>query len=354
MQCVFNNVKISAITSVVPSNKIDIDDELYTRYQGNVKKLNKIKQSAGIQYRYLVDEQTSVSDLAIYACNILFNECKLDKNTIDGVIVTTQTPDFFMPATACYIHGKLDLPQSTIAFDINQSCAGYLYGLYVAFNMLENQSCKKILFICGNTVNKGLNTNELIGHGVSVSILEYTEFSNKSFFEINNDGKGMPFLFTPFGAYKTPTSNEFEENGWENTPLKDFFMDGLEIFNFATSKEPESFNSLLKFSNFTKEQLDYIFFHQANKSIVDLIIKRLGLDSKKTPSDTMYKYGNLASASIPVAICDTLNTYQNKLNQKTNIALCGFGAGLSWANAIITLDENFWCKETQIFKKELQ
>ncbi|AJC86764.1 3-oxoacyl-(acyl carrier protein) synthase III [Campylobacter sp. RM16704] len=360
MQNKFSYAKISAMVMVIPQHKINIDDELHTRYNGDIKKLTKIKKSTGIQYRYLVDKNTSVSDLAEFGSKILFEDYGLNKNTIDAIIVATQTPDFFIPATACYLHGKLDLPQSTLAFDINQSCTGFVYGLYTAFSLLENGGCKRILLVCGDTINKNNdpefiqkmnNKADIIGNGVSVSLLEFSPYKTESFFEIGNDGKGLSYLFIPYGAYKTPKNNEFEENGWQDNLPKEFYMNGLEIFNFATKKEPEVFNSLLKFAKFQQDNLDYIFFHQANKDIVDIIIKRLQLDSTKSPNDTIYKYGNLASASIPATICDTLNTHQNKLNKKIDIALCGFGAGLSWANAIISLDENFWCKETQIYKE---
>ncbi|WP_257927961.1 3-oxoacyl-[acyl-carrier-protein] synthase III C-terminal domain-containing protein [Campylobacter lari] len=360
MKTIFSHAKISAMTMVIPPFRENIDDTLATRYENDTKKLNRVKKSVGLQYRHIADDSIAVSDLAEYGANILFDEYGLDKNTIDAIVVITQTPDFFIPATACYLHGKLDLPQTTLAFDINQSCAGFVYGLYALFSMIENGGCKRILMVCGDVGNK-LNTQttleknkhktQIIGDGVSVSLLEFSLDETKSFFELGNDGKGVRYLFTPYGAFKTPKKEEFEGLEWINNELKESYMNGLEIFNFATQKEPEAFESILKYAKCTKNELDYVFFHQANKSIVATITQRLQLDPSKTPNDTITKYGNLDAASIPATICDWLSTAQKPLGKKLKIALGGFGAGLSWANAILELDQNFWCKQTQIYKK---
>ncbi|EGK8085204.1 beta-ketoacyl-ACP synthase III [Campylobacter lari] len=360
MKTIFSHAKISAMSMVVPPFRENIDDTLVTRYKNDIKKLDRVKKSVGLQYRHIADESIAVSDLAKYGANILFDEYGLDKNTIDAIVVITQTPDFFMPATACYLHGKLDLPQTTLAFDINQSCAGFVYGLYTLFSMIENGGCKRILMVCGDIGNKfnsyaALEKNkyetQIIGDGVSVSLLEFSLNETMSFFELGNNGKGVKHLFIPYGAFKIPTQKEFETTEWLNQEHREIYMNGLEIFNFATQKEPEAFESILNYADCTKNELDCIFFHQANKSIVTAIAQRLQLDPNKTPSDTITKYGNLDAASIPATICDWLNTTQKPLEKKLKIALGGFGAGLSWANAILELDQNFWCKQTQIYKK---
>lgn len=354
MQAIFKNAKLLASVMVVGENKINIDDELNTRYEGNLKKLKRIKSLVGLQYRHEVDEKTTISDLAEYGAKILFEEYGLDKNTIDAIIVVTQTPDFFLPATACYLHGRLDLNQNALAFDINQSCAGYVYGLYIAFSMIENGGCKNILLVSGDTNSKlsdpktSKNKPFIGGDGVSVSLITKDPNKNTSYFEIGTDGKGVKYLFTPYGAFKNPTQEEFSEANLNIAP-KQSYMNGLEIFNFATQKEPLAFNSLLEYAKCSKDELDFVFFHQANKDIVDFIIKKLNLFN--APNDTISKYGNLDMASIPATICDHLNTYKNPLKKDLKVLLGGFGAGLSWANAIINLDKKFWCKQTQIYKK---
>ncbi|EAI4828557.1 TPA: 3-oxoacyl-[acyl-carrier-protein] synthase III C-terminal domain-containing protein [Campylobacter lari] len=356
MRINFKNAKISALVTIIPEIQINIDDELNTTYNGDKKKLDRIKNAMGLQYKHIVNNKTSVSDLSQYGVKLLCDEYELDKNTIDAIVVITQTPDFFIPATACYLHGKLDLPQTTLAFDINQSCTGFVYGLYILFSMIENGGCKRILMICGDIGsqldNKTNNkSTKIVGDGVSVSLLELSNHSCESFFELGVDGKNMEYLFVPYGAFKRPTKHMFDDTEWFNKQNKEIYMNGLEIFNFATQKEPEAFKSILNYANCTKNELDYIFFHQANKTIVDIITQRLQLDPNKTPNNIITKYGNLSGASIPATICDWLNTAQKPLEKSLKIALGSFGAGLSWANAILELDKNFWCKKTQIYKQ---
>ncbi|WP_161565228.1 3-oxoacyl-[acyl-carrier-protein] synthase III C-terminal domain-containing protein [Campylobacter jejuni] len=354
MQANFTHVKLSHVLTIVPQNRINIDDELHTRYQGDIKRLNRLKKDSGLQYRYEADNETTASDLGEYGANILFNEFNIDKNSLDAIVVCTQTPDFFSPATACYLHGKLDLNEKTLAFDINQSCAGYVYGLYTIFSMIENGGCKRILFICGDTWSKyysTLNQSYIGGDGVSVSLIEYSDKTTKSYFDLGTDGKGLKYLVMPYGAFRKPTPEILDEPAlWEeNLKEKQSYMNGLEIFNFATRKEPQAFKQLLEFANFNQNDLDFVFFHQANKGIVTIIKNRLNLNEMKTPI-TIQKYGNLNACSIPATICDTLGDCA--LQKDLKVVLGAFGAGLSWANALITLDTDFICKKVQIYKKE--
>lgn len=267
----------------------------------------------------------------------------------------TQTPDFFIPSVACCLHGKLNFPNTTLAFDINQACAGYIYGLYISHCMIENGFCQKILLVCASTGSKlekdFKNQIKIRGDAASSTLLEYTSKKCTSYFDLQTDGKGFSSLIVPYGAFAKPNIEYFNEPEMFDLNLKDkqVYMNGLKIFNFAIQKEPESFTELLKHAKITKEELEYIFFHQANKSIVETIIKKLKLDPLKTPNNTIEKYGNINASSIPVTICDTLGKF-DKIN-KITIALGGFGAGLSWANAIVTLDNDFTTKETQFYKK---
>ncbi|MCW1313692.1 beta-ketoacyl-ACP synthase III [Campylobacter jejuni] len=356
MQASFNHAKLSYVLTIVPQNLINIDDELNTRYKGDVKKLSQIKKNVGLQYRYEADQETTASDLGEYGAKILFDEFNIDKNSLDALIVCTQTPDFFMPPTACYLHGKLGLSEKTLTFDINQSCSGYVYGLYTAYSMIENGSCRRILFICGDTWSKfhnPLNLPNLGGDGVSVTLIEYSQKEYKSYFDLGSDGKGLKYLFMPFGAFRSTNLEAMKEPEILNRNIKEkqVYMNGLEIFNFATRREPQVFHQLLKFANCSQDKLDFVFFHQANKRILEIIINRLQIDYSKAPL-SIDKYGNLGAASIPATLCDNINSYQFPLQKTLKVVLGAFGAGLSWANALITLDTDFICKKVQIYQKE--
>ncbi|TKX32245.1 3-oxoacyl-[acyl-carrier-protein] synthase III C-terminal domain-containing protein [Campylobacter aviculae] len=356
MQASFNYVRLSHVLTIVPQNLINIDDELDTRYKGDIKKLSQIKKNVGLQYRYEADQETTASDLGEYGAKILFNEFSIDKNSLDAIIVCTQTPDFFMPPTACYLHGKLGLSEKTLAFDINQSCSGYVYGLYTAYSMIENGSCKRILFICGDTWSKfhnPLNTPNLGGDGISITLIEHSQKEHKSYFDLGSDGKGLKYLFMPFGAFRDTNLKTMKEPEILNKNIKEkqVYMNGLEIFNFATRKEPLVFSQLLQYANYDQDKLDFVFFHQANKGILEIITNRLKINCDKVPL-SIDKYANLGAASIPATLCDSVNSYEFPLQKNLKIVLGAFGAGLSWANALMTLDTDFICKKVQIYQKE--
>ncbi|WP_257936395.1 3-oxoacyl-[acp] synthase III [Campylobacter lari] len=321
-------------------------------FDNNIKKINKIKDYIGLKYRHVATNETA-SDLSQKSIEILLQETKVDRNSIDAIIVVTQTPDFFIPSTACYLHGKFNFPNTTLAFDINQACAGYIYGLYISHCMIENGYCKKILLVCASTSSKlekdFKNQIKIRGDAASATLLEYTNQEHISYFDLQTDGKGYNSLIVPYGAFAKPNIESFNEPEMFNFNLKDkqVYMNGLKIFNFAIQKEPEGFINLLNYAKIKKEELDYVFFHQANKSMIEAIIKKLKLNPLKTPNNTIEKYGNINASSIPVTMCDTLGNF-NKIDNKITIALGGFGAGLSWANAILTLNNDFIVKKTQI------
>lgn len=363
MRNIFKNVKIVGISTFVPSNIINIDAELDTIYKGDTKALNRIKKVIGLQTRTIADKETTASDLGEMAAENLLKDLKLNKSDIDVLMMVTQTPDYFLPATACYLHGKMNFPHSTIAFDVNQACAGYLYGLYIAYSLIESGGAKRVLLICGDTLSKVINPLDsnlapIIGDGVSATVLEYSKQENEAFFELGTEGEKFYQLIIPEGAMRIPTKDIIKEpKVWETSQirnLRQLYMDGAEIFNFAVQKEPEEFLKILEYAKCNHSDLDYMFFHQANKYIVDNIIKRLELDSAKVPNDTTGKYGNLSGSSIPATICDTVNSATHGLDKELKISMAGFGAGLSWGNAILELPKNFYCKKVQFYNKEVR
>ena len=119
--------------------------------------------------------------------------------------------------------------------------------------------------------------------------------------------------------------------------LSDLYMDGAAVFSFSIGTEPKAIEELLSYSNKSKEDIDYIFFHQANKYIISNIARRLKIPLKKAPSETTGKFGNQSSASIPCTICDVLGPSMEEL--ELDIILSGFGVGLSWASCLTSLKQ---------------
>lgn len=371
MKATFTQTCIKGIHTLVPPKIIDIDSELDTIYKGDQNALNRIKKVIGLQTRHIAEPHITASDIGEAAANALLDSLKVERNSIDALIFVTQTPDYILPASACYLHGKLGLPSTCLSFDINQACSGYLYGLYVAHSLIDGGGAKRVLLLVGDTISKFVNPLDsnlapIIGDGVSATLLQSIHFdkdphsqekshAHRAFFELGSEGDKFYQLIIPEGAGRIPTKEIIQDpKVWqisETRNLKQLYMDGAEIFNFAVMKYPHAFEQILAYSQENKDDLDFFFFHQANKYIVDNIARRLGLDRAKVPNNTTSKYGNLSGCSVPATICDVLGPIaKDGLKDPLRVHLAGFGAGLAWGNAILTLDQGFKCQSVDLYQ----
>ncbi|MEZ8967566.1 3-oxoacyl-[acyl-carrier-protein] synthase III C-terminal domain-containing protein [Vibrio breoganii] len=352
----FNNCKISGVVTVVPEDVRCIDDEVHL-YGGNEKQIARIKRAIGLDKRHVTDGSTTTLDLCVEAAEQLILGLKIDKETIDGVIFVTQTPDYFQPSNAAIAHGRLMLPVNTASFDISLGCSGYVYGLWMAHMMIASQTCKKVLLLAGDTLSKCVNkrdraTAPLFGDAGSATLIEYTQVETESYFSLHTNGAGYNHILQPAGGFRRPSSVETaietadEEGNYrcEN----DLAMNGGEVFNFSIKTEPPAIKEILEFAKQNISDVDYVVFHQANKYIITNISKRLKLPMDKVPCETVSKYGNQSSASIPCTINDSLG-FDLSAN-KRRLILSGFGVGLSWASAIVNLEGAYY-PPVSIYKK---
>ena len=333
------NVKISAIATCVPAREVDIYDNK-SIYEGNLKKLNKVVKATGFHKRHILDENSHLTagDLCIKAAEKLF-ENGFSKEDISAVIMVTQYPDYFGPATACVAHGILNLPQDCLAFDINQGCAGYVYGLLLATSLI-NKNTKKILLLVGDTATKSNGTGldavddmPIFGDGGSATILEYEPQADDIIFEFGTQGKDFDAIIARNGAFRNPpTPKSIHNNKFDYG----HYMDGLKVFDFTMNIVPPSINHVMTGKNWQEKDVNYYILHQANKMILENIATSANIDVNKVLRKTLSKYGNLSCASIPSVICDEHTKFNNKQN---NVVLSGFGVGLSWGSAALTLDK---------------
>ena len=354
---IFTKANISGIVTCVPENYRLLEDEVDILYNGDIKQVNRIKKSIGLNKRHIVkDKNTTTSDLCEMAANKLLNNMNVDKSSLGAIIFVSQTPDYFQPATATYLHGKLGLSQDCSAFDVNQGCTGYIYGLWLAYMMIETGSCDRVLILAGDTLSRVVNQNDsnvaaLFGDAGTATLIESSKKENKSYFTLHTNGSKFNTIIQPKGAFRVPSKNIlnnekiFETS--ENRTLENLYMDGAEVFNFSIEVEPKAINEILEMSGSTQEDIDYIVFHQANKYIISNIARRLKFPLEKAPSETTGKYGNQSSASIPCTICDAINEEAN--TKKLNLVLSGFGVGLSWATCQLELDK-IYCPEVIFYK----
>ena len=335
----FNHVKISGVKTVIPENYVDIDDELEF-FGNNPKKLERAKKMVGYGRRYLADELTTVTDLAVDAAEKLFEEMSIDKNDIDILIFVNQKPDFREPNDACIAHGRLGLKKTCATLPICIGCSGYPYGLWVACALMQSGFFKKCLLLAGDvparaTDQKDRKKAQIFSDGASATILEYTSAERLSYFVNGSDGGGWDKLVVPFGGMRLPFDKasfdieETDENGnkWRaNLSL----MKGADVFNFTMDVAPKLINEILDVSGWAKDDVDLYAIHQANKQIVENIIAMSKIPEEKTPVDVFSKYANSSTNSVVTVVCD-----QQKPLKK--VVLCAFGVGLSWGAAAVDL-----------------
>ncbi len=311
--------KIIALTSYLPKELLT-NDELELLFPA--WKSEKIFAKTGIRTRHIANSSQGSEDLAFAASEKLFKENKnFNKNNIDSLIVLTQTPSQIIPSSACKIHAKLELKEDCSAFDINQGCAGYVYGLQVAQSMIHSKSAEYILLITSDVYSKIINRKEanlstLFGDGATATLIgpEEKNISATSIgpFQFGTDGSKFEKLIC------TNNLSNLSEN-------KYLYMDGPSILEFTLKKVPYAINKYLEKNSFSIDDFDYVIFHQANKFILEKLYKKIGLTDKGLIE--MIDSGNTASSSIPLALEKLISRNNFK---KSNILLVGFGSGLSW------------------------
>lgn len=343
----FNDIAVTALSAVVPLNIVRYSEEA-RNFGSDAAQLERIRKTIGLDQRRVAGEGITAMDLCLYAAEDLLDNCGLEKSRIDGIVFVTQTPDHFQPCNAAIAHGRLGLSKDCAAFDVNLGCSGYVYGLWQAYMMIASESCENVLLLAGDTLSKCTNPRDrsvrpLFGDGGTASLVSRKPGHGRAFFELHTDGSGSDTIKVPAGAFRLPKS---EETGVEMVTAdgnhispENIQMDGGAVFNFSISVEPESIKSILEYSGASIDEVDKIIFHQANKYIISNIVRRLKLPLSMAPADTVEKYGNQSSASIPSTICDAISADLNKRRMK--LILSGFGVGLSWATAILDFDLDY-------------
>lgn len=350
-KCRFKDVKIAGMVTCVPPMEKCIDEELEL-FGGNLKQLERLKKTIGLSKRRVVDADTTAADLCERATRRLIEQAAVDIQQIDSMICVTQTPDYSQPCNAAVLHGRLGLSKSCAAFDVNLGCSGYVYGLWLAHSLIASGACQHVLLLAGDTISRLVHPKDravapLFGDGGSASLIQRSAGAPTAYFSLQTDGSGYDKLIVPAGGARQPYSAETAEVAEDETgnfrSPENLFMDGAEIFNFSITEEPRSVKELLEYAETSSEAVDYFVFHQANRYILGNIAKRLKLDLAKVPMQTVERYGNQSSASIPSAICGELAAALAD-RASTRMLLSGFGVGLSWASALVEVDPLSVCE----------
>ena len=337
----FHNVGISGLAAAVPKNIVD-NYNYIEHFDAEVVKdlVNKV----GIKQRRFAPEGMCASDLCFAAATQLIADMKINKSEIDLLIFISQTPDYRMPATSIVLQEKLGLGKHVAAFDISLGCSAFVYGLSVVYALMQTGGFRKALLLDGETRSriyspKDRKTAFLFGDGGVAAIIENNEKYGVSHFSLNSDGSLSDLIKVDAGGYRNPTTIEtltekiVDEFGNIRSD-EHGYMNGPDVFNFAIREVPKDVKKVLEMANLELSAIDYAVFHQANDYMNGYLAKKLKLQPEQVPS-CIEKFGNTSSVSIPLTIATQL---QNKFDKPKKMILSGFGVGMSWATAFLTLD----------------
>lgn len=318
---------IQHISTYIPEDFIS-NDEISQRFPD--WNSEQIFQKIGIKKRHITNENEFVSDIAVKAINNLLKEYNIDKSTIDYLIICTQSPDYFLPTTACLVQHRVGLHKNCGAIDINQGCSGYIYGISLADALVSSRNFKNVILVTAETYSKYLHESDkgnisLFGDAATATLISNKGLYKIGKFSLGSDGSGAENLIVKNGGSRYPNTQNTED--FDNF----LYMNGKEIFNFTAKNIPGLLNDNLLLNQLQLEEIDQFIFHQANTFMLNFLRKKIGIPKEKFLIE-MENYGNTVSSTIPIAF----KTVFEQQNDK--VMLVGFGVGYSWGAVCL---ENF-------------
>ncbi len=350
MNFIFSHRKISGLLAIVPANERDFVDEMIN-FNFPLARTLKLKEVMGYDKRRIVDGPVCVSDLACFGMDYLFNNGLLARDDFDGLIVITQSPDYFMPPTSNVIQGRLGLKQDIFCMDINQGCAGFLVGLIQGFLLLDQPSVNKVVIINADVLSrkvsvKDRNSYPLVGDAASIAILERTDAPAPIHANLKMDGTRSDVLIIPAGGFRLPCSPEtavLENDGENNLRSKDNLrMNGTAVFNFVQVEVPPMIGELMKTASSTLDEVEYFLFHQPNRFMLEKLADKMKVPRAKMLSNVVEQFGNSSGVTIPMAIASNLK--ERIIRDSINVCFAGFGVGLTWASMLLNCGPLAFCE----------
>lgn len=301
--------------------------------------VDKVAQKVGVDSRHLAAVEETAGDMAEKAARKLLQEYNIDPKSIDFLMLCTQSPDYFLPSTACILQDRLGITTSSGAFDYNLGCSGCIYGMAMAKGLIAAGIAKNVLLLTAETYNKYLHPSDksnrsIFGDGAAACLISTEGFAEIGEFSLGTDGRGANNLIVKTGASRIKESTgKFVEDEEGHVWYDDYlYMNGGAIFNFTLEAVPALMTNILKKNRLEKNEVDYFVFHQANKFMLNTIRKVCVL-----PKDKFYvnlsETGNTVSSTVMIGLKDCIEKQTIKSGDK--VMITGFGVGLSWGGTIL-------------------
>jgi len=320
--------------------KVLTNDQLALEYPG--WSAEKIEEKTGIRERHIAGDGQYASDLAVEAAVKLFDRGACARGDIDYLLLCTQSPDYFLPTTACLIQERLGLRTGCGALDFNLGCSGFVYGLGLAKGLIETGQARNVLLITAETYSKYIHPGDksvrtIFGDAAAATFIHSVDAEHCRIgpFIYGTDGRGASNLIVPTGGLRAshaPSAEVIEDGSGNKRTINNLYMNGAEIFNFTLRVIPEAVVQLLSLAQKEKEDIDIFVLHQANRFMLDHLKRKLNIADEKLPI-VMAHCGNTVSSSIPLLLTDLDRAGTLKKGQC--LMLLGFGVGYSWAGTIV-------------------
>ena len=291
-----------------------------------------ITERTGIKTRHIAAPDQATSDLAYEAAVRALADANTKPEELDLIIVATESPDYKYPSTACLLQARLGA-KNAAAFDLSAGCSGFVYGLGIGSQSIVSGLYKKILLVGAETLSRitdwtDRNTCVLFGDGAGAAVLGRVEEGYGVLsLDLGADGSGGSHLIQPAGGSRKPTTHETVD-AHEHL----IHMDGQDVFKFAARRMPYACRKVLQKAGMTIDDVALLVPHQANLRIIDNAIDRLKIDRDRVWIN-IDKHGNMSAACVPVCLTEAQEA--GRLKKGDNVIMVAFGAGLTWAGALV-------------------
>ncbi len=298
----------------------------------------KIFEKTGIRERTIAEPDLCASDLAFEAARRLFAQGVCDASNVDLLLFCTQSPDYFLPTTACLLQERLGLSTECAAFDFNLGCSGWVYGLAIAKGMIETGQAGCALLLTADTYTHYIHPSDranktIFSDGAAATLIESVqsdEAPSIGGMVLRTDGRGAMNLCVKAGASRHSIGSTSESP--DGPGDRNLFMNGPEIFAFTLNTVPQLVEDVLVRAGLALADLDWVVMHQANRFILDALRKKIRIPAEKFVVNLEYT-GNTVSSTIPIVLADLSRSGRLLPNMKVLVA--GFGVGYSWGGCVL-------------------
>ena len=330
------NACIKGISYYLPEKVVTNEDLVKEFPEWNVDKISK---KVGVFSRHIAAGNETSCDLAEKAALNLFKEYNIDPKDIDFILCCTQSPDYYLPSTACILQNRLNISTNAGALDYDLGCSGCIYGMALAKGLVLAGIAKNILLLTAETYSKYIHPKDkgnrsIFGDGAAACLISTNGFAKIGNFSLGTDGSGANNLIVRSGGARNKEKvNDYKIDEEGHIQSSDYlYMNGSAILNFTLDAVPSMMKDILIKNDIEGNMVDYYVFHQANKFILNTI-RKISMIPKEKFYINIENTGNTVSSTILIALKDCIS--DNIIKSNMHVMISGFGVGLSWGGTIL-------------------